>query len=200
MITIKDVADHAGVSFKTVSRVINGVETVNEAMRVRVQDSIQKLGYRPNQSARELRGVGTNIALVYDNPKAHYIVGLQDGIIEACRKRAFELVIYPCNSKSRQLVKKLTDIGKSTSVAGLILTPPISENETLVRKLSDVGIAISRILSGDGSSPGVGGVYVDDRSASFALCQHLLTLGHKKIAFLAGDSRHSSTRERLEGY
>ena len=89
--TIKDVAKLAGVSFKTVSRVVNNEPNVGEKMKKQVWDAIAALDYQPNVSARQLRGAASFIALIYDNPNSHYVIELQHGILEVCREQGFEL-------------------------------------------------------------------------------------------------------------
>ena len=84
MATIKDVAKLAGVSFKTVSRVINREPSVGEELQERVWAAIKELDYQPNLSARQLRGAASFIAFIYDNPNSHYVIDMQHGILEAC--------------------------------------------------------------------------------------------------------------------
>ncbi|CAM5428305.1 LacI family transcriptional regulator OS=Rhodanobacter lindaniclasticus OX=75310 GN=B1991_05535 PE=4 SV=1 [Rhodanobacter lindaniclasticus] len=97
--TIKDVAERAGVSLKTVSRVINNEPSVHARTRERVQQAIDALGYQPDPSARSLRSTRAYaIGLVYDNPNAHYIINLQRGVLSVCRSSGFGLQIHPCDS------------------------------------------------------------------------------------------------------
>ncbi|MEL7044674.1 MAG: LacI family DNA-binding transcriptional regulator, partial [Pseudomonadota bacterium] len=98
MTTIKDIASRAGVSFKTVSRVVNGVPSVDPDTRARVQATIQEMGYVPNQAARQLRGTPRTIGFLYDNPNSNYVVEVQEGIIEACRSMGYEVLIHPVKS------------------------------------------------------------------------------------------------------
>jgi len=77
-ITIHQVAARAGVSIKTVSRVLNHEANVRADTQKRVEDAIAALNYRPNPSARHLAGThGYNIALLFDNPSASYLIDLQ---------------------------------------------------------------------------------------------------------------------------
>ena len=99
--TIKDVAEKAKVSLKTVSRVINNEPSVMQATRARVLRAIAELDYEPDPSARNLRsGTTFVIGLVYDNPNPYHIIGVQNGVLAACRETGFGLQIHPCDSSS----------------------------------------------------------------------------------------------------
>src|SRR3546814_6503034 len=82
---IEDVAAAAGVSMKTVSRVLNNEPNVREETRERVLDAVARLQYRPNASARSIAGQRSYvIALVYDNPSRNYLMEIQAGVLDAC--------------------------------------------------------------------------------------------------------------------
>jgi len=99
--TIKDVAQRAKVSLKTVSRVINNEASVRGPTRDRVQRAIEELKYEPDQSARSLRtAMSYAIGLVYDNPNPYYVISVQNGVLAACRETGFGLQIHPCDSTS----------------------------------------------------------------------------------------------------
>jgi len=201
MPTIKDVARLAGVSFKTVSRVVNDVDSVSPTLQKKVRKAIDQLGYQPNLSARDLRGRPTSIAFIYDNPNSHYVIELQKGILAECRDSGYELVIHPCDSASREIIQELHRLIRRVNVGGLLLTPPLSETDDVIQSLLSSNIPIVRVLSGpsapDKLSPCV---YIDDRHAACEITQHLIDNGHRRIAFLSGDPEHGSTGERLEGY
>ncbi|MCF5991862.1 LacI family transcriptional regulator, partial [Xanthomonas perforans] len=104
--TIKDVAERAKVSLKTVSRVINNEPSVMQATRARVLRAIADLDYEPDPSARNLRsGTPFVIGLVYDNPNPYHIIGIQNGVLAACRETGFGLQIHPCDSTSPLLAE-----------------------------------------------------------------------------------------------
>ncbi|TQV78918.1 LacI family transcriptional regulator [Exilibacterium tricleocarpae] len=199
--TIKDVAKLAGVSFKTVSRVINNEPTVGQALQEKVWEAVKRLNYQPNLSARHLRGRPSSIGYLYDNPNSHYVIDIQHGILEECRRQGYELVIHPCNAKSPDLVEEVAAMIRRSQVAGLVLTPPLSEMDSVVKTLLEQKVAFVRILSGtavpDELSPCV---YIDDHHAAMDITQHLIDLGHQHIGFLGGDEAHKSSIERLNGY
>ena len=113
--TIDDVAALAGVSIKTVSRVLNNEPNVRPATQQKVRDAAQALRYRPNLSARQL---ATNrsylLGLLYDNPVSGYITGLQEGALEACRAAGYNLLIRPCHVEADDLADEILDlVGRS---------------------------------------------------------------------------------------
>jgi LacI family transcriptional regulator len=200
--TIKHVAELAGVSLKTVSRVINHEASVHERTREKVQRAIDTLGYRPDPSARSLRSTRAHLlGLVYDNPNAHYIISMQRGVLSVCRESGYGLQIHPCDSSSPKLAEELCALVQHSRLAGLVLAPPMSEQPELIKTLADAGIAFMRIISAR-SDPqdGYPCVYVDDRDAAYAITEHLIQLGHQRIGFLWGGREHRSSGERYQGY
>jgi len=201
-VTLDDVAMRAGVSAKTVSRVVNDERSVRPQTRQRVLRAIEQLDYRPNLLARGLSGAHAyTIGLVYDNPNAYYIIAMQQGALAACDELNFNLQIRPCNSRSPGLAEELRDFANRSRLSGLVLTTPVSERTAALRRLAAYRIPFVRILSAardprDGSPC----VYVDDRDAAYAITAHLLQLGHVRIGFLRGGRHHHASAERLRGY
>ena len=199
--TIKDVARLAGVSFKTVSRVINNEPSVKGASRSKVWKAVKQLDYHPNLSARHLRGAPSSIAFIYDNPNSNYIIEMQQGILDQCRQKRFELVIHPCDSSSPAIINELLQVVFRSGVGGLILTPPLSEMPDVIANLNENEIKQVRIVSGSSSPDDLSlCVYVDDRAAAFRITQHLIDQGYRQISFFCGDPAHASTGKRLQGY
>ena len=200
--TIKDVARHAGVSLKTVSRVINHEAAVRSETREKVERAIAQLGYRPDPSARSLRSTHSfAIGLVYDNPNAHYVIDMQNGVLSACRERGFGLQIHPCDATSPKLAEELVSLVKRARLAGLVLAPPMSEQADLIATLKAQDIAFVRIISSrEDPRDGSPCVFIDDRHAAYAITEHLIQLGHTRIGFLWGEPHHRSSPERYQGY
>lgn len=200
--TINDVAKHAGVSIKTVSRVINKEPSVRQITRDKVEAAVSELNYQPNLSARNLAGTKSySIAYVYDNPNAYYVIDMQEGILAACKQQGFELLIHPCSAKKSDITEEVISMVKQSRTAGLVLTPPFSEMPDFVEKMITLGVKVVRIMSGDEAPDTLTPcVMVNDRDAAQTITQHLIDLGHTNIAFLAGDAEHMSTIERYKGY
>jgi LacI family transcriptional regulator len=200
--TIKDVAERAGVSLKTVSRVINNEPSVHARTREKVQREIDALGYQPDPSARSLRSTRAYaLGLVYDNPNAHYVINVQRGVLSVCRDSGFGLQIHPCDASSPTLADELCALVRRSHLAGLVLAPPMSEQVELIRTLGEAKIPFMRIISArEDPQDGYPCVYVDDRDAAYAITEHLIQLGHLRIGFLWGSRDHRSSPERYQGY
>lgn len=200
--TLEDVAAAAGVSAKTVSRVINGEGAVHSETRARVQRAIERLGYRPNLFARGLTGAHAYaIGLVYDNPNAYYVIAAQQGALAACDALGYGLQIHAYDSRNPAVGEKLHEFVVRSGLAGLVLTQPMSERTPILRKLTANRIPFVRVVSASedprGGSPCV---YVDDRGAAHAMTVHLIQQGHARIGFLQGSRHHRCSTERFNGY
>jgi len=200
--TISDVAEAAGVSIKTVSRVFNEEPNVREETRKRVLQIVAELDYHPNIAARSLAGRKSFlIGLLYDNPCANYILGLQSGSLDRLRGDKWRLLVVPCED-SGQLNGKIVSMVRSAGVGGVILTSPICDNADIVNELIAARIPLVRIAPADNVginavTPSVG---MDDRSAAAEITRHLIDLGHRRIAIILGDPTHSSNNERRAGF
>ncbi|KZN46094.1 LacI family DNA-binding transcriptional regulator [Pseudoalteromonas luteoviolacea] len=211
-VTINDVAKHAGVSMKTVSRVINKEPSVRKKTYDIVMQAVKELNYQPNTAARNLAGTSSfAIGLVYDNPNAYYIIDMQNGVLSRCKEEGYELVIHPCSASDPDMQQEIATMIQRSRLAGLVLTPPLSEQKHIIQMLDDLGITYVRLLSGQNNDPEKeqgstaehrhnNCIYVDDYAAAYEITEHLINLGHKTIAFACGDAEHKSTTERLAGY
>lgn len=198
-VTIHEVAEKAGVSIKTVSRVINHEANVRADTKERVLAVIAELNYRPNPSARHLAGThGYNIALLYDNPSPSYLIDLQRGALESCHAEGFHLILQPC-IPGTDLEATIDNLIVESRVPGLILSPPLSDAGKLIEKLEAWGVLHARIAPIDVARPGPY-VAVDDRGASFEVISHLIELGHRRIAIIKGHPDHGAGHWRYEGY
>ncbi len=201
--TINDVAELAGVSIKTVSRVMNNEPGVRQATVEKVKTAAKQLNYQPNQSARSLAGnKAYMIGLVYDNPNAYYVIDMQNGILQACKKNNFELLIHPVNIESSDSLAELAQMLKHSRISGLILTPPLSEMQSVIEMIKASGIKLVNVLSGQKKSQSndIPSVLVDDKTAAYHITEHLIKRGHQSIAFFSGDHAHQSSQQRLAGY
>ena len=129
--TIKDVSALAGVSTKTVSRVLNKERYVSEEARARVDRAVAELNFRPSAAARTLAGRRSHqIALLYDNHSPHYIHQIQTGVWARCIEEGVRLLAQPCDAASVTL---------SDEVGGLI-------DQILMRRLRVEGFFIPDFL------------------------------------------------------
>ena len=198
--TMQDVAERAGVSSKTVSRVINNEPRVSESTRKKIQQVIDELDFQPNKSAQSLAADRSLLlGLLYDNPSSAYIINLQAGVLDACNEFGYGLVIHPCENNSPDLLSKLRNLLASSRVDGLVLTPPMTENRQLIDFLDSNSTPYVLItpLNLEQSCPLVS---IDDVLAARQSIQHLIDFGHKRIGLILGARERSGTEMRLSGY
>ncbi len=204
--TIDDVASLAGVSIKTVSRVVNHEPNVRESTREKVEKAIAELDYRPNTSAQNLASHRAHlIVLMYDDPSAYevpssgYIIKMQQGALKACRQSGFELLIHPCNYRNQGVDKELRDLIKGVRPAGIIVAAPLSNMPKIVRAVKETGTPYVRLSHGSGNGKEYS-VVTNDRVFSAEMTRYLASLGHERIAFIKGNMRHKAVGNRFDGY
>ena len=198
--TINDIARLAGVSKKTVSRVINRSPLLNAETREKVEKVIRDTAYVPNPQARAL-ALGRNflIALIHDNPNSQMILNMQQGILEALRNTDFELVVRPVDRGSATMLDDVRSFLVRQRMFGVVLLPPISENDQLARLCDEVGCRYVRMGSAVLDDP-EHMVASNDRDAVIEAMRYLIAQGHRRIGLVAGPNGFRSARERREGF
>ncbi|MEW9570319.1 LacI family DNA-binding transcriptional regulator [Rhodanobacter sp. Si-c] len=198
-VTIDDVARTAGTSTKTVSRVLNNEPNVRESMRQRVLSAIAALNYRPLTSARSLATSRSfMIGLLYDNLSPSYIMEVQAGVLEACEAQHYSMMVQPLVSASPDFVERIDDILSRHQPDGLILTPPITDHPRLLEHLRKSGLPFASIAPHHPKD--CIGVMLREREAAAAMVDHLVSLGHRRIAHILGDPKHGAGIWRLAGF
>ena len=195
MTTIIDVAKLAGVSFKTVSRVVNGEAGVRPATREKVLEAAKTLDYKVNVSARSLRSKRQHlVALLVNNPSGNYSQDIQFGAMVGCQNAGFNLIVE--NPYDDDALKRLS---AQHGMLGVILTPPQSDDAVLIDKLNAANVNFVRVgteLEIEGSSR----IGIDDRQAAFDMTVHLIERGHKSIAFINGPPSQHICQRRKQGF
>lgn len=204
--TINDVAELAGVSMKTVSRVANREPNVRESTKVKVEAAIAKLNYRPNPSARNLAAQRAHlIGLIYDDPSAYeipsagYVIKLQQGTLAACRKAHFELLIHPCNYRKRNLDGEIRELIEQARPSGIVLAAPLSNMPKILRPIESTGTPLVLLSPGTPRTKHLT-VTTNDREVSAEMTRYLASLGHSRIAFITGHPNHKAVANRYLGY
>ena len=204
--TINDVAELAGVSIKTVSRVVNQEPNVRDSTQATVQAAIDKLNYRPNPSARNLASQRAHlIALIYDDPSAYeipsagYVIRMQQGTLNACRKAHYELLIHPCNYRKKNLSGEIAALIEEARPAGIVLAAPLSNMPKVVRAIESTGTPYVRLSPGKTNGEQLS-IATNDREVSAEMTRYLFSLGHKNIAFITGHKSHKAVTNRFLGY
>ena len=204
--TINDVAKLAGVSMKTVSRVVNNEPNVRDLTRDKVSKAVAELNYRPLQSARDLASNHTHlIVLVYDDPSAYdipsagYIIKMQQGALRACKSNNYGLLIYPCNYRKKEIYSEFKALTQQIRPAGFVLAAPLSNMPKVVRAIKATDTPFVLLSPGKDSRSRVS-IATDDREISAEMTRYLASLGHRTIAFIAGHPSHKAVMNRLHGY
>jgi len=198
-VTIDDVAARAGVSIKTVSRVVNKEPNVREKTREKVQEAIRALNYRPNQSARGLAGRRSYlIGLLYDNPSPNYLANLQAGVLKACQEVNYGLALSPVSYGEADMVENTVSWLRQSAIDGVLLTPPLSDSKALVEAIH--GEKVPMVVVSSVGPGGVPAVLIDEEKAAFQMTEHLIAEGHSRIAFIKGHPDHYASQHRYEGY
>ena len=165
--TIVDVANSAGVSIKTVSRVINREPRVTALTREKVLKAIEDLGYQRNMFARGLRADKSLVlGLLYENPQGDYPSDILHGALSHCRESGYHLQVEVLRGRemAAQTVRFLTE----TRLDGALLTPPVCDNQAVLEALERFDVPFVRISP---NKPRTEERYIaiDDMSAGEAL-------------------------------
>ncbi|HRK63931.1 MAG TPA: LacI family DNA-binding transcriptional regulator [Terricaulis sp.] len=198
--TINDVARLAGVSKKTVSRVINQSPFVKDETREKINAIIAETGFSPDPQARGLAFRRSFlIGLVYDNPNPQYVVNMQLGLLDAMRGSGYELVVHPCNRGNPTFLQDFRRFIERQKLSGVVLTPSVSEDDRVKEVLEEIGCAYIRIASVPVDAPSHI-IVSNDRQGGRAAARHLAELGHKQIGFISGPPTFRSSHERRGGF
>lgn len=198
-ITIVEVAQHAGVSTKTVSRVLNGEPHVKDAVRDRVREAVRVLNYHPNAMAQGLARQRSHlIALVYENPSPSYVVELQMGVLDRLKGERYRLVVLPVQSV-RDHADEVVGLLRSAAVDGVVLAPPACDSTRILDELLGIGMPFARIAPTRRLEDGRGAL-LDDVAAGREIARHVIASGHRDIAIILGDPTHAASAARMTGY
>lgn len=193
--TMRDIATAAGVSQSTVSRVLNDVATrvpITMETRERVHAAARELGYRPNPLARGLRGAPTMLlgAVVRDITDP-FFGGAIEALSSEARSRGYNVVLGHAHGRADEALE-LTTVLETRHCDAIVLLGDMQEQPRLLKDLRDSTVPVVALWQG--SSPlDVPTVDVDNRAGILAALEHLVELGHERIAFvsarLLGDIR-----------
>ncbi|MDN4501096.1 LacI family DNA-binding transcriptional regulator [Alteromonadaceae bacterium BrNp21-10] len=198
--TINDVARLAGVSKRTVSRVINRSPLVGENTRKIVDKVIAEINFSPDKQARGLASSRSYLlGLIYDNPDALYIDQVQRGVLDVCTEHGYELVVHPCHSRQTDFIQECGRFISRSKLDGVIILPPVSENKELAAALRAANCPYVRIASVD-LDDNANIVISDERQAMKAMADLFVELGHQSIGYISGPLKYRSSIERKEGF
>ncbi len=198
MATIKDVAALAGVSFTTVSHVVNRTRPVSRSAREKVEHAIRQLNYVPSGVARSLKVRATStIGLLVPNSTNPYFAELARGIETRCERNGY--CVFLCNSdddpeKQRNYLRAL----REKRIDGLVIASA-GDNYSLMQGLHDNHVPVVIV---DREVEGVAAdlVEIDHEAGAYVATQHLLALGHRRIGCISGPSSMAVGTLRVAGF
>ena len=198
--TITDVAAQAGVSIKTVSRVMNNEPGVHPQTREQVIKVVAALKYRPKLSARSLAGARSFlIGLLYYDPSAAFVGGVQQGATLRCREAGYHLVVESLHDDAPDLQQQVDRMVSALRPDGMILTPPLCDNAQVLKALRESGTPCV-LISPARNARDMATVRMDDAAAAEEITNLLIGLGHTRIAFIKGATDQSASVPRYQGY
>jgi LacI family transcriptional regulator len=196
--TIRDVAKLAGVSPITVSRVVNGADSVTEDTRQRVRQAIDQLHYVPNTLARSLRSRQSHtIALIVSDITNPFWTTVARGVEDTAAENDYRTIL--CNTDENPAKEtNYLNLLVERRVDGIIIAPTTRDQQQLavLKQLQVPCVLIDRRVEGFKTDQ----VYGDSRTGARQLIDHLIDLGHRRIALINGPSTISSAQDRMEGY
>lgn len=200
--TIADVAREAGVSLKSVSRVINNEPHVSARLRATVEAAIIRLGYVPDTAARSLAGARNfTIGLLFDNPSPNYTMKIVAGAYRACREFRHHLQIDNIQALAEQgdLAGHVARILHTSRTDGFILTPPLTDDPDVIALLEARGINYVRVAPSiaPDRSPAV---IMDDRAAAAEIADLFWARGHRCFGYIGGPQDHGASMLRRDGF
>lgn len=198
MATARDIARVAGVSTSTVSHVLNGTRWVSTDLRKRVHTAVDELGYEPDGLARSLRVRRSNtIGLVVSDIANPFFTAAVRGIQDVAQARGYGLILSNSDEDGDKEATYLRVL-KNRRVDGIILAPA-ADAYPYLSKLACSGFPLV-FLDRELQPLEVAAAVLDNRGAARDATDHLVRLGHTRIAMIAGRRRISATEERIAGY
>lgn len=198
-VTIKDVAREAGVSIATVSRVLNKSASVKPEMAGKVNEAIEHLGYYPNSIARTLKSDSSKtVGFVVSDISNDFFTMMVRSVEDVLSRRGYNLFVCSTDSSQEREWEYLCLL-REKQVDGIIINISGKNNDFITQMSRQLPVALFGRKVPD---PAFQGDYVDNDNFTGLrdLTLHLISLGHRRIGLLNGETYVSSARERLEGF
>lgn len=201
-VTLKDIAQRAGVSYQTVSKVLRGQMQVTPEVRERIYTAVEEMGYHPNAAARNLRTQSSHLLGYSWQPDQHYYFNpvleeFQQSIVEAAEESGYHILLFP-QHEGHDLLQSYQELVFTGRVDGFILSgleyhdPRIPALQQLDVPLVAFGRTESKMVFPY--------VDVDGQAGIYQAVHHLIKQGHRQIAVLAWPETSRVGEERLSGY
>ncbi len=196
-VTIRDVANKAGVSVTTVSRVLNGKDDISEATLKKVLAVVQELGYASSLAARGMRSHRTHlIGLILHDVASLYSQEIMSGVNQAIAKIDKDLIIYTSGGLDRENVAQheryyVSLLNGSITDGAIVVTPTATQFTTHAPLV---------IIDPNNESPDYPAIIATNQEGALAAMSYLTDLGHRRIGHIAGEMKLISANQRLQGY
>ncbi|MFC0684050.1 LacI family DNA-binding transcriptional regulator [Novosphingobium clariflavum] len=199
-VTIRAVAQRAGVSAMTVSNVLNGAGRASAATVETVRAAIAELGYVPNLAARRLaKSRATTVGLLYSDRRTPFLDAVLVGALRATNAQGLQLLLRDGEGSSRAEAEAMAQDLVRSGADALLLIPPFAEQLSGSAVLEELGVPLAAIATGTALAD-VTTVRIDNRGAMEALTRDVIAAGHRRIAYVAGPDHYSVVGARLEGF
>ncbi len=195
--TVTDVAQLAGVSVATVSRILNGTAQVTADKRAAVEDAIRKLQFRPNLSARSLRSGSTQtIGILTQEFESPYFIAGTKGVERGLEGSGYAPLVVPGHWNPQEELDRARLLMARRVDAIVILGGTLSDAQLLDMARQQPIAVTGRQLQG----PQLCAFHADQVAGGLLATRHLIELGHRAIAHIAGPADHPDAIERKEGF
>lgn len=199
-VTIRAVAERAGVSAMTVSNVINGAGRTSTATIETVRAAIAELGYVPNLAARRLaKARATTVGLIYSDRRTPFLDAVLVGSLRATNAHGLQLILRDADdcvaAGAEQIAQDLVRSGADA----LLLVPPFAEHLSGSGMPGSLGVPLAAIATGKAMDH-VTTVRVDNHAAMLSITERVIINGHRRIAYIAGPDPYSVVAARLSGF
>jgi DNA-binding LacI/PurR family transcriptional regulator len=193
-----DVAQASGVSHQTVSRVLNNHESVSDKTRAKVLASMEKLGYRPNLAARALvTGKSSTIGVLSYDTTLFGPASMLHAIRESARELGYALNTLTLKSIDRESVENGIQELINAGVDGLVIIAPHYVGD---KPFSNIPGSVPTVIVESEDTGKIPSVNVDQILGAQLAVEHLISLGHKRIAHISGPENWFETQKRIEGW
>lgn len=199
--TMRDVAEYAGVSLMTVSRVFKDGTSVSYKTRMQVLEAAKKLQFTPNVAARNLATSKSHTLslMVHQDPRGYYFSDMLIGVMNKSREQGYNVVAETCGRNANEIDAKILDKIQKQEFGGIILTEWVGTYKKLIRQIKKSNIP-SVYIAGLPSDKSIPNVCIDDFQAAMELVSYLIGLGHEDIGIIGGAKIAHCSQLRLEGY
>ncbi|MGP3937954.1 LacI family DNA-binding transcriptional regulator [Nonomuraea sp. KM88] len=180
-VTITDVAEHAQVSTTAVSKVLRNAYGVSEAMRIKVQAAIDELGYRPHNAARAMRGRTFTIGVLLPHIRNPFFADILDGLTDEISPSGYQAIMVQSGGNDPAAERRASDALVDRQVDGVLWVAPVCTRGQLEKLAKDIPLVV---LGRHDRSALYDCVLDDDEVGAELVVEHLIALGHRRIAHI----------------